>query len=89
MDSEIIQQWRDLRHARQEKRAANRESSTARLVAAGIRFTSHNGGSHLIITHDGKTVNFWPGTGNWSCKSGIKGRGIFKLIRHLGIYSSM
>jgi len=49
----------------QERRANNRENSAAMLLERGISFESCNGGAHLIVSHGGKVVDFWPGTGKW------------------------
>ena len=39
--------WRDVRAARQQKRADNRVDSAAMLLAAGIKFETKNLGAHL------------------------------------------
>lgn len=65
------------RKARQDKRAANRENAAVMLLEAGISFQSKNMGAHLIVSHNGKVVDFWPGTGKWMVrvKEGIARRG--------------
>lgn len=69
-----------LKKARQEKRASNRESSAATLLAAGIEFESKNLGAHLIVGN----IDFWPGTGLWIVRgSNQKRRGVLKLIKHI------
>lgn len=78
--------WRDVRAAGQAKRASNREDSAALLTQAGIRFDKHNAGAHLIVTHNGATVDFWPGTGLWKKRdSRLKGRGVRRLLLQLGV----
>lgn len=79
--------WRDVRAARQQKRASNRETSTALLREAGIEFDERNAGAHLIIRRPGCVFDFWPGTGKWVCR-GERGflcerpkRGVRSLIR--------
>lgn len=80
--------WRDVRPAMQErsrqKRASNRESSAKRLAAEGIDFETKNDGAHLIVTANGRTVDFWPGTGLW-IERGTQGqkRGVQRLINEL------
>jgi hypothetical protein len=78
--------WRDVRKAGQQARASNRVTSAEVLTKAGIRFTSHNDGAHLRVLYDGRIYDFWPGTGLWrlSGGKGASGRGVFKLLRHLG-----
>lgn len=70
-----------------ERRADNRDRSAAILDRLGVSFESKNGGAHLIVTHDGKTVDFWPGTGKFiQRQSGARhGRGVFNLMKLLGI----
>lgn len=78
------------------KRARNREMSTQLLKENGIEFRPSNNGSHLIIDHvdnnlpksvDSGTIDFWPGTGVFVVRNKYKtrGRGIFKLLKRLGI----
>ena len=52
------------RKAEQEQRRAARKSAPDKLRAAGISFTEHNKGAHLIIDAGGR-IDFWPGTGRW------------------------
>ena len=50
------------------------------LTDEGISYEEKNGGAHLIVNHDGRTVDFWPGTGKWISRSGGDGRGVKNLI---------
>lgn len=78
--------WREIKRLGQLKREKNRETSPAILKAAGIEFEEKNGGAHLVVKHNGHTVDFWPGTGKWITRGGgftIKGRGAKKLIQHI------
>lgn len=82
-DSEM---WRLYKQKSQEKRERNRNSSPAILKAEGIGFEEKNNGVHLVVKHNGHTVDFWPGTGKWLTRGGrftVKGRGVRKLIEHL------
>lgn len=73
--------WRDVKKAKQEKRADNRDRSTEMLVIAGIPFVSKNNGAHLIV--DGR-FDFWPGTGLWMERGkSKKNRGIRSLIERI------
>ncbi len=67
----------------QIKRGNNREQSAQILKNAGISFESKNFGAHLIVTHNGKTVDFWPGTGKFIVRGGTTGRGVYNLLRLL------
>lgn len=74
--------WKDVREARKDKRAANRDDSAALLNAAGIEYTSKNGGAHLIVRGHAGTADFWPGTGLWRLRGSTQQhRGVRKLIR--------
>lgn len=81
-DSEM---WRLYKQRSQEKRERNRNSSPAILKAEGISFEEKNNGVHLVVKHNGHTVDFWPGTGKWIKRgtNNVKGRGVRKLIEHL------
>lgn len=75
-----------LRKRSQDKRASNRANGAAELTARNVRYTSHDGGVHLIVEHDGATVDYWPGTGLWICRiNKQRGRGIRPLLKHLGV----
>ena len=67
----------------QAKREQNREQSAHFLTAAGIVFTSHNLGAHLVVAGRGLTVDFWPGTGRWIARNGEKGFGVKSLAKRV------
>lgn len=52
-----------------------------------LQFEVKNDGAHLIVRHEGQTVDFWPGTGKYKPrKPGARhGRGVFNLLKLLGI----
>lgn len=90
--------WRDvgpsMKEDSQQRRARNREWSAAFLEENGIRFESKNLDAHLIVTHAGRTADFWPGTGLYAIREGgrfgtvpqgirRKGRGVRNLLRQL------
>ena len=73
-----------------ERRAGHRENSSRILAKAGIKFRSKNDGAHLIVTHDGVTADFWPGTGLFIFRTDpphgwTRGRGVFNLLRRFGV----
>jgi hypothetical protein len=85
-DEDMGDMWREFKRQGQEKRGKNRETSPAMLKAAGIEFEEKNGGAHLVVRHNGHTVDFWPGTGKWITRGGrftVKSRGVKKLIEHV------
>lgn len=86
MTGDVGEYFNDLKEIKKAKKESNLESSTRILEQKGIDFDSCNGGVHLIVRRDGKTVDFWPSTGKWIVrKESRKGRGIFKLLRYLQI----
>lgn len=70
-----------------ERRASNRNRSADKLKSLGVEFDSKNDGAHLIVTHNGVTVDFWPGTGKFIPRTPNPrhGRGIFNLLKLLGV----
>lgn len=80
-DDDMGDFWRDVRAARQQKRAENRQDSAGMLRTAGLRFEVKNIGAHLIVHALGMTVDFWPGTGMWIVRNPKReGRGVQRLI---------
>lgn len=89
-DDDMGDFWRDVRAARQQKRAENRVDSAAMLLAAGLKFETKNLGAHLIVRALGLTVDFWPGTGLWIVRNPKReGRGVQRLIDALTPTSDM
>jgi len=82
--SDMAEFWRDVKEARQEKRANNRASSAALLAEAGVPFASKNMGAHLIVEGKDCFIDFWPGTGKWISRNGQKGFGVRNLLSHIG-----
>lgn len=84
---EAIEYFDALKQISKERRANNRESSAKVLTEHGVKFDSRNDGAHLIVSHNGKSVNFWPGTGKWISRhsSLVFGRGVFSLLKFLGV----
>lgn len=69
---------------RKLKRANNRESSPKILQERGITFELKNNGAHLVVTHNNKVADFWPGTGKYQVRgSGKYKRGVFNLLKDL------
>ncbi|HZP87543.1 MAG TPA: hypothetical protein VFB54_12045 [Burkholderiales bacterium] len=81
IDDAVIESFRMKREECRERRAANREASPQLLREAGIAFTVHSHGVHLIVD---KRYDFWPGTGKWKPRSGgAGGRGVRNLIARI------
>ena len=71
---------------KKEKKASNLEFSTKKLIELGVDFESKNGGFHLVISHNGKIVDFWPSTGKYKFRTRKKYcRGLKKLTKELGV----
>lgn len=86
-DDMTVSEWgHAMKQMGQERRASNRENSAHILRHNGVQFEEKNDGAHLIVRHDGKTADFWPGTGKYSVRgTGAYKRGVFSLLKDLGI----
>jgi hypothetical protein len=79
--SDLAEYFRDLKEHSQRKRASNRQSGQQKLAEAGVPFTEHNGGAHLIVQTPAGVVDFWPGTGKWILRgTGAYCRGVDYLL---------
>lgn len=79
--AEVFAGWREMK---QKKKRSNLAQSTAQLVSAGIPFTSHNGGVHLVLMKGEQPIDYWPSTGLWWIRgTSNKRRGIQKLIQYM------
>lgn len=82
--SEAIEDLKLYKEFSKKRKLNNKRQSTKILIANGISFTSHNNGIHLIISHNDKTIDFYPSTGKWIVRTvKVGGRGIFKLLEYL------
>jgi hypothetical protein len=85
-DDDMSAIWRAIKKERQEKRASNREASSLILQRKGISFEVKNFDAHLIVTHEGQVVDFWPGTGKYIFRgSTVRGHGVFNLLKALNV----
>lgn len=81
---EMAELWADYKAHKQKKKRSNLAYSTGQLSAAGLPFTVHNGGIHLVLTKGAETIDFWPSTGLWWVRTNRnKRRGINKLIAYM------
>lgn len=86
MTSELGELFNAHKAARKQKRADNREKGADRLTRLGVEYEAKNMGAHLIVRHDGKVIDYWPGTGKWEVRgSNCGNRGIRKMLRYLGV----
>lgn len=69
------------------RRKTNRERSCSLLRFICVDFEVKNDGAHLIVRHNGKAVDFWPGTGKYIPREPKPkhGRGVFNMLKLLGI----
>lgn len=75
-----------LREFRKAKRQDNKASSTEILTEKGFKFERKNFGEHLILKNETSTFDFYPSTGLFIDRATKKkGRGIFNLIKKLGV----
>lgn len=67
-----------------DKRATNRQNSTALLDSRGVEYTSSNNGAHLQIAGPYGMIDFWPGTGKWVDRTKkFTSRGVHDRLQHL------
>lgn len=81
---DAIQHMVDLREESKLKRASNRIHGLQRLQEEGIGIESiNNNGSHIVVKHNGLTIDYWPGTGLFIVRNdgGLQRRGIRNLVK--------
>lgn len=83
--SEINDNFAVMKEQSQVKRSYNRTQSAKLLRDNSVWYDTKNAGAHLIVRHAGHIVDFWPGTGKYIVRNGPEGRGIFNLLRFLGV----
>jgi hypothetical protein len=64
-DHDLIGGYRAMNDRSKSRRQSNRDNAPAILKEAGIEFSSHNDGAHLIVSGKTESFDFWPGTGRW------------------------
>lgn len=81
--SELGEIFKAMREAGREKRASNKQFSTALLAQKGIPFESKNHGDHLVVTGKKGLIDFWPSTGKFKPRWMKKYmRGVRKLLTY-------
>lgn len=84
--------WSALKERKEELaqyRRDLRKEAEAALKSAGIQHRTTNQYAHVIITHCGRTYDFWPGPGTWKSRSvqaqggASTGRGLQSLLKYL------
>jgi len=73
--------FNDMKQASKDKRESNRNSGAAYLERFLIPFEIKNNGAHLIVEGSKGFIDYWPGTGKWIARTGIKGFGVKALIK--------
>jgi len=82
--SEIGETFKIIKEERRKKKESNINYSTKLILSKGYDVAIKNGGVHLIVKHNGITVDFWPSTGKWcDRKTGVYSRGVNRLIKFL------
>lgn len=83
---DMAEVFNTMRVASRKKRASNREHGALHLKNAGVAFSVHNDGAHIVIPRDRPfvTVDYWPGTGAWRERGWTYSRrGIARLLAFL------
>jgi len=73
--------FREMTEDSKLRRGNNRDNALPILDKREISYVSKNGGAHLIVEGRNGMIDFWPGTGKFISRKGLKGRGIMKLIK--------
>lgn len=69
-DADDHGEWYDAHHAiaqnKRQSAAERRDAAPALLGAAGVAYTTHNNGEHIVVTvPNAGVIDFWPSTGRW------------------------
>ena len=81
---DMAEGFKEMREAGLAKRAGNREVSAGYLEKHDIPFAIKNYGAHLIVEGpEDCFVDFWPGTGRWISRNGVKGFGVRNLVEYI------
>lgn len=86
MSSEDGEMWKAFKKMKQGQRAQRRETAPESLHTAGIFFTEHNGGAHLIVEGPECFIDYWPGTNKWRIRNDPPNKyrfGLTALIKHI------
>lgn len=80
--------WRETKEARSEvsrnKKEHNKKCSTELLKSNDFNIQSKNGGTHLVVSINDTTADFWPTTGKWNVRGEARYfRGVKRLISRL------
>jgi hypothetical protein len=78
--------FKDMNAASKAKRESNRVQGAIALMEAGVPYTVHNDGAHIVIPRQKPyaTIDYWPGTGKWGARGwGYYKRGIRSLLAFL------
>lgn len=59
---EMFREWDNMSKSTRKERLA---FGVDMLTKLGVGFTTHNNGTHLVVSHAGKVVDYWPSTGRW------------------------
>lgn len=82
--SSVGEDFAEMKNQRKIKRLRNRTQTLTLLKQLNINFTEHNHGAHLIIEHNERVFDLWPGTGKYLNRTTHKyNRGVFNLLEEL------
>ena len=80
-----------LKRDRLERRGNNIENSERILTAYAVTFSSQSNRTHIVIRRKGQAYDFYPTTGTYLIRAsrGKMGRGVFSLLREMGINTKL
>lgn len=72
--------WKAEREDAKVRRRKRKHDIYALLCSAGVRYSAHNDGHHLIIRSHNGTYDLWPASGKWRNRQTNKIRMDFRAL---------
>ena len=63
----------------------NIKNAEVALSKAGLKFDSVNHGQRFILYFEGRSIDFWPLTGDWRVHGGKTNRGLQKFLDYVAM----
>lgn len=82
---EMIEVLQAVKKLNQSNAAQMRQLIPMELNRRHIMFSTHNEGAHLIVETSHGLVDYWPGTGKWKARDGVRGHGLDGLLAYMEV----
>lgn len=83
--SELGELFEGYKEARKEKKRQNLSQSEQILIERGVSYEKFNQGVHFVVRYNGLIADFWPSTGKYCIRGRNYKRGVFNLLKDLGV----